>query len=227
MSRTLTRRPALLVAVCIFAAALTGMMLGRVTISGAAPGADPRPVVEPVTPCRILETRGAGSGGPNGVPAAVPLNPGQTLTLQVTGATGQGGCTVAAGLVGAVLNVTAVNASVDTFLTVFPCDAARPNASTLNPFPNRITFNSATVDLSATGTVCIFNNAGTVDVLADVTGIMYNHTHTEWLGNATIPSGATVIGVERLDLDANGPGSDFWSHPTFLVGLRPRSQTRR
>ncbi len=179
MARTLIKRPVLLIAACILVSAITGMMLGRVSISGAAPGADPRPVVEPVTPCRILETRNApGTNGPTGAPAA-PLTGGQTLTLQVAGATGQGGCAIAGGLVGAVLNITAVNASADTFLTVFPCDATRPNASTLNPFPGRISFNSASVRLSATGTVCIYNNGGTVDVIADVTGILYNHNHDD------------------------------------------------
>ncbi len=163
----------------ILASALAAALLSQVAISDAAPSSGVRSVTETIAPCRILETRGAGFGGPTGAPQA-PIGAGQTLTLQVTGAAGQGGCTIGAGLTGAVLNITAVNATLDTFLTAYPCDAAaRPNASTLNPFPGRITFNSAVVDLSATGTVCIYNNGGAVDVLADVTGILYDHNHDD------------------------------------------------
>ncbi len=170
----------LLALAMIFAAAVGGALVSRVDLAGAGPSSGIRPVVEPINPCRILETRGPGSGGPTGTSGLVaPVGPGVTLTLQVSGAVGQGGCIVAGGLAGAVLNITAVDATADTFLKVYPCDGPVPATSTLNPFPNRITFNSAVVDLSATGTICIFNNTGSVNVIADATGIVYDHNHDD------------------------------------------------
>ncbi len=198
MSRTLTRRPALLVAVCILAAALTGMLLGRVTISGAATNSGERAVVTTITPYRVLDTRGAPFGPIGTTPAgAVPVAPigaAQTLTLQIGGTGGATG--VPADATGAVINITAVNCTADSFITVYPNGAAQPNASNLNPFPGRITHNSAVVDLPANGRVNIFNNAGTCDLAMDVTGFSVDHGHDDRLGsgsNAVTQTGFEVI----------------------------------
>ena len=58
-----------------------------------------------------------------------------------------------------VLNVTAVDATESGFLTVYPCDVARPNASNVNYVPGATTPNLVVARLSATGTVCVWASA--------------------------------------------------------------------
>ncbi len=133
-----------------------------------------RPVVVPITPCRLLDTRASHPIGPR----ATPLGPTQTYTVTATGI--QGSCDVPAGAVGLVLNVTVVHGTAGSFLTVWPADATRPTASSLNwtagqgPTPNQ-----ATVGLSTTGPpgrLSFYNNAGTVDLVVDVGGYLADHT---------------------------------------------------
>ena len=76
----------------------------------------------------------------------------------------------AAGVGAVVLNVTAVNQSAATFLTVFPKGTPRPVASNLNPNPGIIEPNLVIAKVGADGEVSIFNNTGSVDVVADVQG---------------------------------------------------------
>ena len=77
-------------------------------------------------------------------------------------------------------NATAVNGTSASYLTVWPSDAAKPLASSLNwvadspPTPNKID-----VKLGADGAIKLFNNAGTVDVLADVVGYYVDHNHDD------------------------------------------------
>ncbi len=70
------------------------------------------------------------------------------------------------------MNVTTVNGTAASFLTLWPSDAAeQPDSSNLNWLPGApATPNKVDVQLSADGTVSIFNKNGTVDVIADVVG---------------------------------------------------------
>jgi hypothetical protein len=78
------------------------------------------------------------------------------------------------------MNVTTVNATATSFLTIWPADAAQPLASNLNwvagspPTPNKVD-----VKLSADGRIKLFNNGGTVDVLADIVGYYADHNHDD------------------------------------------------
>ena len=106
------------------------------------------------------------------------------------------------------MNVTAVSPNDQSYLTVFPADAARPLASSVNwvagqgPTPNAVTS-----DVSADGKVSFFNNAGTVDVVADIVGYFVNHTHDDrYYTKAEIDAklartapGALVIGVAEFE----------------------------
>ena len=125
-----------------------------------------RPIMVPITPCRLLDTRAATHVGTR----TTPLSAGQTYTVTATGAAGN--CALPSGAVGLVLNVTAVHGSTASYLSVWPADAARPTVSNLNwvagqsPTPNQVT-----VGLSSTGTpgqVSFFNAAGSVDLVVDV-----------------------------------------------------------
>jgi Bacterial Ig-like domain len=67
------------------------------------------------------------------------------------------------------LNITADGATASGYLTVFPCGATRPTASSLNFVANETVANSVFVRLGTAGNVCIFTSAS-VDVLVDVAG---------------------------------------------------------
>ncbi|MFD7978554.1 FlgD immunoglobulin-like domain containing protein [Streptomyces sp. NPDC059071] len=114
---------------------------------------------EPVTPTRVLDTR-SGLGA-----AQAKVGPGGTVTLQVAG---RGGV-AAAGVSAVVLNVTAVNPTQSTFVSVYPYGTQRSTASNLNPAAGRTVPNLVTVPVRD-GKVTLYNRAGTVDLVADVAG---------------------------------------------------------
>ena len=115
----------------------------------------------PVTPARILDTRiGTGAAGPG------QLGPGATHELQVTGAGGIPGSGVGA----VVMNVTVAGPTAQSFLTVFPAGAARPNTANLNFVAGQIVPNLVAAKLGTGGRLSIFNQAGATDVIADVAG---------------------------------------------------------
>ena len=129
----------------------------------AAPG-DTDTTFVPITPCRLADTRPEPIRvGTEGTFAA---NATKTFPAHDT----HGECTIPAEAVGLSLNVTAIGASLPTFLTIWP-DGNRPNASSLNPFPGQPpTPNAVTTPLSATGAFKVYNLQGTVNVILDVNG---------------------------------------------------------
>jgi uncharacterized protein YvpB len=148
-------------------AALAGSGLGTGLIApaalshtaAAAGGPFPAQYVT-VAPQRILDTR---SG--NGAPRAA-LGPNAQMFLAVAGRGGLPRDSVSA----VVLNLTVTQATDSSFLTVFPSDASRPQASNINFVPGQDLANLVTVALGADGSVGIYNAAGQVDVVADVEG---------------------------------------------------------
>ena len=81
--------------------------------------------------------------------------------------TGVGGVP-ATGVTAVVLNVTAVGASAGTYVTAWPTGETQPLASNLNLPPGRHSPNL--VKVGAAGKVSFYNDAGTVDLIADVAG---------------------------------------------------------
>ncbi|HEX3622261.1 MAG TPA: hypothetical protein VHT97_08105 [Acidimicrobiales bacterium] len=116
-----------------------------------------------LNPARDLDTRsGTGTGG-----VIAPLAAGQTMNLTVTGVGG----VPATGVSAVALNVTETDASgPESFLTVFPTGGTVPLASNINFAAGPSRPNLVIVPVSATGQVSIYNNLGTVDVVADVEG---------------------------------------------------------
>ncbi len=119
----------------------------------------------PIVPCRLVDTRSAAPIGSR----ATPIGASESVTFQVTGS--NGGCVIPSTANGIASNVTSVNPTSRSYLTVFPADEALPLASNLNwtstspPTPNQVT-----VKLSATGAIKTFNNAGTIDIIIDIVG---------------------------------------------------------
>ncbi|MFM8311673.1 MAG: CAP domain-containing protein [Ilumatobacteraceae bacterium] len=69
----------------------------------------------------------------------------------------------------AVLNVTAVNAASGGYVTLYPCDTARPTVSTLNVPKGATRQNLAIVPISATGEICVYTHSE-MDIRVDLVG---------------------------------------------------------
>ena len=210
------------VAMAVVAAVGTAMV-GAVQVWGEG-GGTPSSLI-PVPPCRLLDTRPA----PDTVgPVSTPIPAGGELTQQVHGTNGN--CIIPATATAVAMNVTAVGGTASSYLTVWPADAPRPLASSLNwvagapPTPNKVD-----VQLSTSGEFKIFNLAGSVNIIADVVGYY-------------VPSGAAVAPACRSrrtagrqpdtkgDTGEQGPqgvpgpaGPAGPSSPAGAVGPRPRS----
>ena len=159
-----------------------------------------------VTPARILDTRD-GIGGP-----ATRFGPAAARDLDVTGVGG----VPATGASAVVLNVTAVNGSATSHVTVWPKGLARPDASNLNFFAGKVRPNLVVVKIGADGSVSLFNNSGNVDLIADVVG---------WFGpEGTIGlSGGGFQGVTPARvLDTR----EAIGGPLLKIGPRPPARSR-
>jgi hypothetical protein len=140
--------------------------LGSVNVAADVQGwfSDPSSVGStyvPLAPARILDTR-------NGTGAAqAQVGPGSTIELTVTNAAG----VPASGVTAVALNVTATNVSgAESFLTVWPSGASRPVASNLNFIAGQTVPNLVIARVGDGGKISIYNNLGTVDVVADTQG---------------------------------------------------------
>ena len=89
---------------------------------------------------------------------------GTELTLSVAGLAG-----VPSDAAAVVLNVTAVDPTTQTHLTVFP-SGVPPVVSDLNPNPVGVSTNMVVATVSASGTIELYNYAGTVNVVVDCEG---------------------------------------------------------
>ncbi len=114
----------------------------------------------PLTPARIADSRD-GTGGFN-----TPWGPGTTREVQVTGVGG----VPATGVTSVVLNITVTGGTATSHLRVWPAGTPRPATSSLNWGAGDTRPNLVPVKVGAGGKVSIFNNSGTVHVIADVVG---------------------------------------------------------
>jgi hypothetical protein len=181
-------------------AAVLLVATGSVRFAEADTPAAEATVTVPLAPVRILDTR-------NGVGAPMaPLGAGQSLDLQVTGVAG-----VPLGAVGVLLNITADGATETTYLTAWPTGTARPEASVLNAVPGQALPNFIEAKLGADGKLSIYNFAGTVNVIADVSGYQVPVSSVTGL-----PSGAGPRGLSAWDTIPAGvtvTGTDYWKFP--------------
>ncbi len=117
-----------------------------------------------VVPARLMDTRLAptvdGQFSNGGVRPV-----GEVVELQITG---RGG--VPAGAGGAMLNITATDATGGGYVTAWPCGGTPPNVSSLNYDTNAPRANAAFVALTGTGTVCLVVREATTNLVVDVTG---------------------------------------------------------
>ena len=116
----------------------------------------------PLVPTRILDTRPGSLIGYSGFKPG----PGASVEVPVLGRAD----VPAAGVVAAVLTVTATEATAPGYVTVYPSDVALPTASNLNlRYPGHTIANQVIVPVGANGTVKLFTQAGT-HVIVDISG---------------------------------------------------------
>ncbi|PBC78546.1 parallel beta helix pectate lyase-like protein [Streptomyces sp. TLI_235] len=158
----------------------------------------------PVTPFRMLDTR----------QTSQTLWGGNSLTLDVSNGYPDANKPVTSGSPEAVvLNVTATNATTDTYLTLFPGGQDRPASSNLNVKAGQTVANLVTVPVGSDGKVQLFNFAGRSDVIVDFVGYYqpnagqgFTSTGPARLSDAPMAAGATstlkVAGTAGVPADA-------------------------
>lgn len=136
-----------------------------------------------VQPERLLDTR-TGPGQVGRVGRA------QSVSVKVTSVAG-----VPVGATGVMLNVTAVNPTAATHVTVWPAGSARPLASNLNLPAGDTRANLVPMKVGQGGQVSLYNNAGSVDLIVDIVG---------WYGPAG--AGMSPVTPSRIWDSRTGPG---------------------
>lgn len=106
-------------------------------------------------PTLLLDTR-----------TSVPVNPGATIRVPLR-QVDRGVPNVASV---AILNVTSVDATAPSFLTVSPTGAERPPSSNVNFFPGQVVPNLVFATIGTDGSIEIYNAFGTTNVTVDVVG---------------------------------------------------------
>ncbi|MGH9133492.1 MAG: DUF1501 domain-containing protein, partial [Ilumatobacteraceae bacterium] len=115
----------------------------------------------PLSPARVADTRD-GTGGVT----MQRIGPSGRLAVTVAGRAG----IPASGVTAVVANVTAVDVTEPTFLTVCPGSAARPETSNLNPEPGRATPNLVVMGVGSDGRIDVHNSVGETNCIVDVFG---------------------------------------------------------
>ena len=121
--------------------------------------------------------------------------------------TGLGGVP-ATGVSAVVVNITVVSPSTDTYLAAYP-GTTLPEVSNINAGPGQIRTNLATVTISSSGQITLYNAAGDTDAIIDVMGYF-----SSAIGN---PGGRfrTMSPTRMLDtrITGNPPGPNGLVHP--------------
>jgi len=153
----------------------------------------------PVTPVRILDTRGGTALGGNA-----------TMDVAVGGTSA-----VPTGATAAVINVTATNTTAASYLTVYPKGASRPLASTLNWTAGKTVPNLTEIALGTGGMLTVYNAFGNTDVIFDVNGYVSSDgvCASDGLYRSLVPSRvldtratAKVAGNSTIDVQITGAG---------------------
>jgi len=152
-----------------------------------------------ITPVRVVDTRQT-SG---------PLGGGTTIGQQLAGVDGIGSSASAV-----VSNVTAVNTTAASYFTVYPSGTSRPTASDVNWSAGQIVPNLTVATLSSSGSVSIYNNAGSADLILDAFGYFspLSTLSTPLAITTTSLPGATVGTAYSVSLAASGGTPPYsWS----------------
>lgn len=114
----------------------------------------------PISPVRVLDTRNN-----IGVTKVGPVSAGGTVKVTLAGSNG-----VPADVTGAVLNVTAVGATGNGYLTVYPDGSQMPATSNVNYGTGGVVANEATVAVTDGAVDIHVSGKGTVSIVVDLAG---------------------------------------------------------
>lgn len=142
----------------------------------------------PMVPARVIDSRSSSQVGPY----FTPWGNGSVRDVTLAGVAG-----VPVDAAAVVLNVTGVNATMNTYLTVWPKGQSRPTASNLNLPPGDTRPNLVMAKLGTDGKVSIYNNFGRTDVVIDVVG---------WYGPGSSASFFNELSPARIWDSRSGPG---------------------
>ena len=107
------------------------------------------------TPKRLIDTRNGTGGRLTKVEQTTPLS---TQVTGINANTAVGSATrIPLTAQTVALNITVVNPEADGYVTVYPCDVPRPNASNLNYVAGQVIANGVLAPTSLDGKVCIFS----------------------------------------------------------------------
>ncbi|MGW2271531.1 PKD domain-containing protein [Streptomyces yangpuensis] len=148
----------------------------------------------PVTPTRLADTRTLGGA----------LGAGQTRTVKVAGVR-----SIPPDAAAVALNLTSTGATTDTHVIAYAEADKRPTTSNLNPEPGKDKSNQVIVPVGPDGTITLYNNAGSTDLVLDVVG--YYH---QWGGGALF----TPVVPQRL-ADTRTTGKLAPGATTTVAGL--------
>ncbi|MFI9380734.1 hypothetical protein [Kutzneria sp. NPDC052558] len=109
------------------------------------------------SPSRVLDTRTGGG----------PAGPDRTTVLDLSS-------TLPANTTAVVFNLTGTNTTAATYLTAWPDGTSRPDVSSMNLAPGQTRANMVTVAVPPSGKIDLYNHAGSVDLIADVSGYYLN-----------------------------------------------------
>jgi hypothetical protein len=193
----LRRTGSILLAALAFAPALVvssavTTMLSPPASVGAAPGVQTFGF-QAIKPERVLDTRTTGN----------VFNPGeiQQALAAVPGASG---------IAALALSITVTQPTNPSFVTVWPTGAAMPATSTMNFGPGETVTNAAIIGVGDGNTISLYNLAGDVHVIVDITG---------WFPSG---SGFTGIAPDRL-LDTRQTGASIGENQVITLPVTGRS----
>ena len=191
-----------------------------------------------IAPLRVCDTRAKqpANGCNLGHSTDNHLGPGQVLKVNVSGIPGGVSGSPASipndGTAGAaVLNLTAVAGTKATWLSVFPtqsngtCLSSVPSSSTINVSAGAVLANRVMVPLGPSHSggpntdVCVYNAAGTINVLLDASGWFGSTTGSPATGAQYQAIGPTRVCDTRLGTGSECSGHQLTSGGTLLVGV--------
>jgi hypothetical protein len=138
----------------------------------------------PLSPTRLFESRPGEPVGAGGTNFANRVPAGEEIVVDLNDVPG-----IDADVSAVVLNVTAVNPTDASHITVWPTGVDRPLASNLNLTPGVTAPNSVIAKVGAGGHISFENFAGSTDLVIDLAG--YFELEYGWLRDVATADGST------------------------------------
>ena len=161
----------------------------------------------PVTPCRLVDTRGA--AGPLGAPS---LSAQQERRFPVL----TSACNIPAMAQAYALNYTVIPKAPLSYLTTWPTGQTRPGVSTLNAPTGAITANAALVPAGDNGDLSVYAT-GDTDLIIDINGYfappvsgglsLYNLAPCRVYDSRTQASAQPIINTETINVAGGSCGA--------------------